>query len=410
MSDQPELPFGLDDALDYLSQLQSQVDSLREREIRLLERISRLEEEREAASRRWWWRSRAKRPGRTEATPTDPSVLELPPPIGLIPQPALPDGPISRPTLVVATILDQFSRTCFHYEFNCVDITPSNWERRLLESPPHLLLVESAFSGPGRTWTGHIARFGSPSDSLVALVDWCRRRDIPTVFWNKEDPINTGWFLQSARLFDWVFTVDADMVDRYRRYLGHDRVDVLPFAAQPVIHHPPHNEGERVGRVAFPGSYYAGKHPERRAQMEVILDPARDFGLHIFDRFGGSDPRFAWPERYRPHLAGRLTYPQVIEVYRRYRVILNVNTVTGSPTMCSRRVFEALACGAVVISTPSAALDEWEMQGAVLVTRRPDETRRLLSEVLEGGLQPTPSSVPTYGERVERVLAAVGIS
>src|SRR5690606_13171505 len=119
--------------------------------------------------------------------------------------------------------------------------------------------------------------------------------------------------------------------------LGHTRIGVLPFFAQPDIHFPGPDES-RMGTVAFTGSYFAAKHSERRQQMEFVLDPARDFGLHIFDRHAGTDDdRFRWPDRYQPHIRGGLTYLQAVEAYRKYRVFLNVNTVTDSPTMCARR-------------------------------------------------------------------------
>ncbi len=41
-----------------------------------------------------------------------------------------------------------------------------------------------------------------------------------------------------------------------------------------------------------------------------------------------------------------------------FLVSLNVNTIEDSPTMFSRRVVEVLACGGVLVSTPSMALSE----------------------------------------------------
>ena len=46
----------------------------------------------------------------------------------------------------------------------------------------------------------------------------------------------------------------------------------------------------------------------------------------------------------------------MLTAYRCYDVMLNVNTVTGSPTMFSRRVFESLACGTPVLSSESVGM------------------------------------------------------
>ena len=110
--------------------------------------------------------------------------------------------------------------------------------------------------------------------------------------------------------------------------------------------------------------------------MQIVLEPALEFGLQIFDRMDRNhDSRFAWPETYVDHIVGSLTYPQTLEADRRYETFLNVNTVTDSPTMCSRRVYELLASGTRVISGPADALTGVPVE----VTRSRDETRRLLS-------------------------------
>jgi spore maturation protein CgeB len=281
--------------------------------------------------------------------------------------------------------MDDFSRSAFSPEFHYVAITPENWQRELTDKPD-LLMVESAFGGNQGAWVNQIAGFCPPRPALSALTDWCRHHGIPTVFWNKEDPANYEWFIGAASAFDWVFTVDALSIDRYRRDLGHTRVAPLSFAAQPAIHFPPESDDLRTGDVAFAGSYYARKHTERRRQMEMILEPSLDFGLDIFDRMGNlDDPRFAWPEQYRPHLRGSLTYPQTTEAYRRYKVFLNVNTVTDSPTMCARRVFELLASGTSVITGPADAIDAMVPDEAIRVARSKDETKEHLETLLSSG-------------------------
>lgn len=116
--------------------------------------------------------------------------------------------------------------------------------------------------------------------------------------------------------------------------------------------------------------------------MDMLLDPARDLGLHIFDRMDRpGDPRFAWPDRYHSHIVGSLSYPQTLEMYRRYRVFINVNTVTDSPTMCARRIYELLASGAQVVSGPSAALRDVP----VFVANDPEESRVALERALSLG-------------------------
>ncbi|MDH4119130.1 MAG: glycosyltransferase [Acidimicrobiia bacterium] len=373
---------------EYLSALQAQLDRLTDRNSALSDRVRKLESDRALlrerlarAQRRWY------RPMRNVQMETRPPLSENSihvPGVGAIPDVTLPI-PAPKRDLVVATVLDEFSRAAFGPEMKCIDI-PVYGLDQLEESVPDLLFVESAFSGIDGSWSTRIARFGAPHPALKELVDWCRSRGIPTVFWNKEDPINYDWFISSASLFDHVFTVDSDMIDRYVRDLSHSRVAVLPFAAQPTIHHPPENDDVRTGSVAFAGSYYVAKHPKRREQMEMLLGPATEFGLHIFDRFAGTkDERFAWPARYRSAIMGGLTYAQTLEAYRRYRVFLNVNTVTTSPTMCARRVFELLASGTAIVTADARAIRELIPPEIVSIVSSANECRTTLELLLNDG-------------------------
>ncbi len=125
-----------------------------------------------------------------------------------------------------------------------------------------------------------MTRDDRPSPELTALVAWCRDEGIPTVFWNKEDPPNYDRFIETARLFDQVFTVDAERIPDYQRDLGHDRVELLPFAAQPRIHNPvrrcPETQRDRLRR------HLLRREAPRAARADGhVLGPARERGLHI---------------------------------------------------------------------------------------------------------------------------------
>jgi len=357
-------------AIEYLDQLQASLDAARDREAALRRRVSNLERDRETLRAkldkrpygRWTRRASASKDARQQ-------------------QPEIPDiRPSNREAPVIACILDEFSTQAFAPDARLVQLTPDNWQRQLADSHPATLLVESAFAGHEGQWTGRIARFGQPSQALVHIVKACREASIPTVFWNKEDPINFELFAVTASLFDVILSVDADSLERYRRLAPHAGLGVLPFAAQPSIHYPP--VAERLRGVAFAGAYYAAKHPERQEQMELILNPAREFDLDIYDRLGKTDPRFRWPQKYQAHIRGTLSYAETIQMYREYKVFLNVNTVTDSPTMCSRRIFELLACGTPIVSGPSQAITELIPADLVLIANTPDETRQHIRRAL----------------------------
>lgn len=280
-----------------------------------------------------------------------------------------PEAPrIGRPPvfehLSVGTILDEFSAESFGYEWTTVPLTRSEWTTQL--DSIDFVLIESAWNGNRGEWKFKLTGTAGPSSEVTDLLAECHRRGIPTVFWNKEDPPHFNDFLPLAKMFDAVFTSDVRLINEYRRHLGHDRVTSLPFAAQPAIHSPVRPSKHFAERdIAFAGMYFSHKFPERRAQMDRLLGAATlvsgrmKYGLEIFSRFLGDDERYQFPGTLADRVVGSLPYRNLLTAYKHYKVFLNVNSVVDSPSMCARRIFEIMAAGTPVITTPSAATREF---------------------------------------------------
>ncbi|WP_237565245.1 glycosyltransferase family protein [Ornithinimicrobium cavernae] len=343
---------------------------------------------------------------------------------------AVPVWPVAdlaprRPDLRVGVVMDTFSSSAWGYEFDVLELTSDGWADQLAEQPIDLLLVESAWAGSSGSWRYQLTGSRAPSESLRALVEHCRGQQVPTVFWNKEDPPHFEDFLDTARIFDQVFTTDANLLDRYREELGHDRVEVLGFAAQPALHHPMRQKGvHQVRDIAFGGSYWSHKFPERQAQMDLLLGAAvqvaerRDRTFDIYSRFE-NDPRYRFPEQFEPHVRGSLDYDRMLTAYRLHKVMLNVNSVVDSPTMMARRVFEILASGTPVVSTRSPAVEHWFPDGEVAVVDDAEEAaltlRALLgsSELRDRMVHRAQRRIwreHTFSARAGQVLRAVGLT
>ncbi len=355
------------------------------------------------------------------ATPTAASQVPPPPAAAKRKRPVRPRSKGER--LRVASILDEMSQACFAPECELVPLSLEEWAEELDEAQPDLLLVESAWNANGGEWQYRIAAY--PRKDLVglsalrALVDGCRERGIPTTFWNKEDPVHFDRFAEAAALFDHVFTTDARCVERYRALPGARTVTPLPFAAQPRIHNPSAVVPERSASPCFAGAWYRDRHPDRRHALEALLDAARPYGLVIYDRrFGGDDDAFGFPERFAPHVLGKLPYERILGVYKSHRVFLNANSVVDSPTMCSRRVFELAACDTAIVSTPGAALSA--LLGEGMVEEAGDEAaagealERVLGDEEERTRRTRAArravfAEHTYAERLVTIAATAGL-
>ncbi|WP_405216956.1 glycosyltransferase [Agrococcus sp. Ld7] len=324
------------------------------------------------------------------------------------------------PTLRVGVILDEFSEAAFKPEWQQHKLLPGEWERQIEGIALDLLFVESAWSGNDGAWRYQLVGSNAPSASLVDLVRGCRDRGIPTVFWNKEDPPHFEDFIDTAALFDWVLTSDGDRIPEYRDRLRHDRVAVLPFAAQPALHNPGLRRGVmRDLPVAFGGMYFSHKYPERRAQMDFLLPAVADLGLDIYSRHANGDVKYAFPAPLDKYVRGALPYPKMIDAYKRYKVMLSVNSVVESPSMCARRIFEVSACGGVIVSPPSAAIPNYFEPDEVVVvndaTSARNATRALVRSVehrdrIALRARRRVWAEHTYGHRVDAICEAVGIT
>lgn len=260
----------------------------------------------------------------------------------------------------VGVILDEFSAQSFGFEWSTTKLSFKTWWKEL--DGLDFVFIESAWNGNDGDWKYKLTGPSGPSLEITELLAACRRRGLPTVFWNKEDPPHFEDFLPLALLCDVVFTSDVRLIPEYRARLGHERVAVLPFAAQPAIHNPARPSRNVAARdIAFAGMYFAHKYPERREQMDLLLGAAEavsgrmDHGLEIFSRFLGDDERYQFPGALAERVVGSLPYRNLLTAYKHFKVFLNVNSVVDSPSMCARRIFEITAAGTPVVTTPSAA-------------------------------------------------------
>ena len=325
--------------------------------------------------------------------------------------------------LRMAVIFDEFTTASYQNECELITFTPDNWEEVLIDNTPDLLMVESAWEGYNGSWNKRVGYYGEESIApLKALVKWCNEKNIPTIFWNKEDPVHFDRFIETAKYFDHIYTTDGDMIPEYQKRVGHTKVYALPFAAQPTIHNPIKIVDKKENMACFAGSYYR-HHENRCIDMDRVFDGAAKYGLVIYDRNfeknqNGEMPNHQFPDRLKPFIKGNLRYYEIDKAYKGYKVVINVNTVKESPTMFSRRVFEALACGSPVVSTYSQGIenifgdlvdiseDEKEIDNAfkLLLTNEKHYNQRA-----QVGIRKVLTS-HTYSNRLETIVKNAGLN
>lgn len=271
------------------------------------------------------------------------------------PLPAAAPLPADTTQFRIAMVCDGFTAQNLAPECMTLSLHPDGWAEQIRSFHPHFLLVESAWTGLEGEWEGKVF---SASAELRALVASCRAAGIPTLFWNKEDPLHFEAFVGTAALFDHVFTTDADSIPQYLEKLGHARVGVLPFAVQPRLHHPfAQADEQRIEGGFFAGAWYGNLETRCRDFNKLADGLALAGPFRIYDRNGGTaDADRHYPSRFREYLRPAVNYEQTPALYRGFRIGLSLNTIKQSSTMFARRALELICTNTSVYSNHSKAL------------------------------------------------------
>lgn len=323
----------------------------------------------------------------------------------------------------VAMIADEFTFHSFKEEFNSLRLHPKKWREQFEKHQPQMFFCESAWQGgtpQKHPWQAKIyASVRWPKENrveLLEILDYCHKKGIPTVFWNKEDPTHfedrINDFVRTAALFDYVFTTAEECVESYIKNVGCNHADVLPFAVQPRLFNP-QGIADAQDTANFAGTWYAN-YPNRCEAASTIMDSALEagLGLVIYDRmYDSKNPRHAYPEKYRDYTRPAIPYVQTAQAFKESKYGITLNTVDNSNSMFARRVFELAASGSVVLSNSAKGVRNFfgdtvlypDVDPNAIRDLNDSDYRRLQSDAMSIALD------NTYAARAETILKTVGI-
>lgn len=282
-------------------------------------------------------------------------------------------------------IADQFTTDTLASAVKVLPLSPDNWTQELAQRPIDVLFVESAWKGNNGQWHRRVGHYSDEEFApLEALLAYCREQGIPTLFWNKEDPVHFDRFRKAASLCDHVFTTDSRRIIPYLATPGARTrtASSCPFYASPKIHNLLPSTRAWQHTAAYGGTYYGARYPERTEYMDKIMSAAAPLGLTIYDRqHADPDSPYKYPSGLGGYVAGDLSYEEMIQAYKAHPVQINVNSVLDSPTMFSRRVVETAACGAPLVSGPALGMNRY-LDGAAHIINTESEAAQALENLL----------------------------
>lgn len=266
----------------------------------------------------------------------------------------------------IAFISDELTYQCLKAETDSYYVTPYNYYFIFRFIKPDFLFVESAWHDRRNAWKYKIASYPEypkrNNDTLRKIVKSAKQFNIPTVFWNKEDGVHFDRFIDSAKLFDHIFTVDENCIPRYREHVdSHVTVNSLMFAVQPRFHYFSGFDF-KYRRANFVGSYSTHIHERRRMWQDMMFGAASEtgLGLSMYDRNSSrKSSNYRVPIQPNMDIKAAVRYDKTAQIYKDYLVSLNVNTIEDSQTMFSRRLLEIIACGGIAVTNPSPAVEKY---------------------------------------------------
>ncbi|MHA7156268.1 glycosyltransferase family protein [Arthrobacter sp. TMN-50] len=263
--------------------------------------------------------------------------------------------------LRVGLIADEFTARTVSHSFNTVPLSRASGYVEVAIGDLDVIFVESAWEGPNDEWRRGVAYYAGHDHDLEKILAVAQMRNIPVLFWNKEDPVHFKAFSHTAARIAHVFTTDGDMVGKY---LAQEESKTLTassisFYAEPLLHNPLPSERAYEHTVSYAGTYYGRRFADRSEELDRIFEAAKPFGLTIYDRqINVPNSPYSFPDTLSPYIRPGVPYDEVLKVYKAHPVSINVNSASDSPTMFSRRIVEVAASGGLVLSGKGRGINE----------------------------------------------------
>ena len=335
----------------------------------------------------------------------------------------------------VALIMDAFTYNSYKDEFIPIILEPKTWFESFEKYKPDIFFCESAYNGfdknklvdgiaienlKDKPWAMKIGKNLDSKkdfrDEIFKILDYCKEHNIPTIFWNKEDPTSFRThsynFIDTALRFDYIFTTSEECIPKYNAK-GHHNVFPLMFASNIKLFNPIVNKYRRDDLIVFAGSWYRQFKERCRIMNDFFTKILNsDFELKIYDRVYGTDAyNRIFPEKYNEYRYPSVPFNKMPEVYKESKIGLNINTVVDSYTMFARRIFELMSSNTFVLSNFSKGIYDIFKDNVVYLDKV-DElslTQEEIDEIREKNIYDVLEN-HTYSKRFQYILDSINFN
>ncbi|RDW20582.1 glycosyltransferase [Oceanobacillus chungangensis] len=203
---------------------------------------------------------------------------------------------------------------------------------------PDLLLVDSTFKyGSSSMESGEI-KSDTTSQKLKQVILWCKKNNIPTVFWDIDASIDVEIIREIFPLFDFIFTVDCELIPVYRQLVEHENIYQLPYAVNPKVYNPMRLNKKKVNQF-FNVTLAIPKRKIAFTSIDKRIEKLSNLGVEIM-RSEVSEEEII-----------QLDYP------KNCTILINKENKSKSQSILSKSIIEVLASGIPIINRSSPIIN-----------------------------------------------------
>ena len=255
--------------------------------------------------------------------------------------------------LKVAIVTDRFMFNFYKDVFsNVYWLTPDNYEKVLDEHTIDVFFYISCWrGGDNNEWRGHMEN-ELKFQKILDIIGIAKSQGAKTVFQTIEDPVHYEYFLKLAKNFDYIYTSDISLLERYRVDLPNVVTNYGEYGVNPVFNNPISSVEHICEDVFFAGTYHK-KYKNRCLDADFIFDSlmSNNLALTIADRnLKLNLTQYSFPERFQCSVIPPFDHDQLQRVHKLFAVNVNLNSIQNSPSMCAMRVYELQAQGSLLLS------------------------------------------------------------
>ena len=258
----------------------------------------------------------------------------------------------------IGLISDSFMSECLKDAFEvCINLTPDNYKLSDEQHKFDAVIYTTPWSGLNDEWR-YSSKDGTPENlALTRLIKYFQSKGKPVIFISKEDPSNFDRFIKIALMSDYVFTMCEESLEDYRA-AGVENCELSTWPINTRFTNPLNINQPKINAFLFAGSYFS-KYPARAADANLIFDKIIQSGndLIILDRNSSLKREdYSFPKKYMKFVYPSLHREELLNLHKKIRFNINLNSINNSNTMMALRVVEFQAMGVNILSNYSNAL------------------------------------------------------